>query len=91
MIANEKESKTLELKTFLKEVSEDWEKELLAGTDDLEFTFREFPPTKKISTYLYAIVAGPYSEIVNKEEYKNVTFFSDNLDPNEFVLQRIPT
>lgn len=77
------------MKTFLKEISEDWEKELLAGTDALEYVFREFPSTKKISTYLYAIVAGPYSEIVNKEEYKNVTIFNDNLDSDESVLQRI--
>jgi len=36
------------------------------------FDFYSFPKTKLLSSYLFALAAGPYKEIVNPHPYKGI-------------------
>jgi aminopeptidase N len=37
-----------------------------------DFEFYSFPTTKLLSSYLFALAAGPYKEIANKNSYRGI-------------------
>jgi len=44
----------------------------LSAEEQATYKLRSFEPTPRISTYLYAVVAGNYKEIVSKESHNNI-------------------